>query len=213
MAYQTGTLNTIQDLNSIFGAFLIANGWTKTTNSVNITSCNVSGTYLGQDFGYVSSPNSFANIPIGAKITATGMDGVNCYLAKRNANTNIEVLYEVLYSGASGVTAVCTWDTYTKGTKRYNFVGCNYLTGSNTIAAFVLQDIYHLGSGHHGLTPYTGSVINNIPQGSFPCTYHLFHNTNPDTASLVIVLPTGIIQHLHVGDLNKVHTSSYAGGE
>jgi len=214
MAYQTGTINASTDFTAILDSFLLANGWTKVNNNVNISITSL--TYSNTSTCSLTFPSAALNaVPVGAKLTWTGSGAVNVYLSSKSSLTGGLCITDSTFTNPGAVSVNFAWTTYTKGTKRINFA-CgihNTPTGLISTAQYILFDLYHLASGNHNTT------VNKLPcvrfdpaQSELPATYHIFSNNTPDTVSGVFVFGAAT-QHFHLGDLGKVHTSAYVGGE
>lgn len=218
MAFQTGTLNQITDVTSILDSFLLSNGWVKTANSVVITVNNITGTSANVEPNLTTASSAFDPIPVGAKATWAGQAN-NCFVGRKITNTQIRLVAAGAIANVSGNTNVTfTWDKYSKGNKYFNFAATKSFFTSATIANYILCDLYHLPTGTNNKYTNVNMLNNALPtvrllDTDFPCTYDLFSNTNPDTVSMCFNLGVDRAQHFHVGDLQKLHSSSYVGGE
>lgn len=218
MAYQTGTINNVTDFPPILDAFLLANGWTKVNNSVaiNLTAVTYNGTN-GAFAGLTYASNALANVPLGASLSWTGKGSAKVVLNSKLANgTTGQAIYDSAFTSISSSTSVTfSWTTYNKGTKYVNFETVATNTTSPTASSQnILFDLYHTSSG--AVSTITNKIANacRFEPGlsQIPCTYQLFLNTNPDMVTGVFTFGQAV-SHFHVGDLVKLHTSAYVGGE
>lgn len=212
MAYQTGTINTISDVNTILDSFLLANGWAKTANSLVVTNCNI-GSVASSEVT-LTSTNNLTGIPVGAKATWTGQIA-NYYVTRRISTTQVRVLADaVVGTSYTGVSVTFSWNTYNKGTKYFNFQAFKQGLTTNISYNYIIGDLYHLPTFNNTtLIPSGAPPAVRLTDGNLPCTYDLFANTNPDMVSMCFRLGTNASQHLHLGDLAKINSAAYVGGE
>lgn len=217
MAYSTGTINAATDFPAILDSFLLANGWTKTNNSVNInlTSSSFSPTSIST----IQGATNFASaIPAGAKVTWGAISSQKVYTINRSLAAALDIITDASFTGGGATTANCSWSTYNKGTKYINFAaGISNIPNPGTNAAtlqYIIFDVYHQAIGNHNLIGNYGQVIRFDPAFSeLPATYEIFLNSNPDMVSCIFTYGGGRCKHVHFGDLVKVHNSAFVGGE
>jgi len=208
MAYSTGTLNSVVDFPSILDTFLLANGWTKTVNSSVITGVTLS--YNAGGTGTLSySANALNAVPLGSKLTFTGSGSANIYLTRKGSSTSGSQISDATFTTLTAGSCTFSWNTYNKGTKYFNFAGA--IHSQNSIQ-YILFDLYHSGTGNHNLVTHAQSCRFNPAFSNIPCTYYLFSSGTPDVVTGVFTFGTEV-QWFTVGDLVKVHSSAYPGGE
>jgi hypothetical protein len=212
MAYQSGTLNVISDFNSVLDTFLLANGWTKTNNSAVVANVIVGGSSTSGSSG-MTTTNSFINIPTGALITGGSIGSARVVLKQKTTATALSYVTDITVAGQTA-TLTFSWATYTKGTKNFNFNYCNYInTGTGPFNyPMLFMDMYHAASGNGSTSSTSVPCVQFTSLSSFPLTYQLFYNTSPEVISIVF-LYGNTVKHMHFGDIVKVHSSAYVGGE
>lgn len=213
MAYTSGTLNSAASFNAIFDAYLLADGWTKTANSV-VISGNIN--YAVNNINTVTvAANALANVPIGAKLTFTGSGAANIYLTAKTTTTTGSAFTDVAYTGFNG-NITYSWNTYSKDGFYFVFAGM--------VAALAQQKhviVFDISTATSGASVKgTAASTREHPSCSFfpaaseiPCTYEIFKSASPNEISVVFTFGNNQTEHFHLGVLQKIHTSAYPGGQ
>jgi hypothetical protein len=213
MAYTSGTLNSAAAFNAIFDSYLLADGWTKTANSVVVSGAV---NYSVNSVNTITvAANALANIPIGAKLTFTGSGAANVYLVAKPNTTAGSAFTDVAYTGLTG-NITYSWNTYLKDGVYFVFAG---LVATLSQQKHII--IFDMSTATSGASVKgTNAATREHPNCSFfpsaseiPCTYEIFKSTSPNEISVVFTFGNNQTEHFHLGVLQKIHASAYPGGQ
>lgn len=213
MSYSSGVASTAANLGVALDAFLIANGWTASTQSVVIASSSIS--YNPSTTSYstgITTGTALNDVPLGAKITYPGSTA-NIYLVRKSSATTFESITDIVFTSQSNISLTFTWIVYSKGSIHITF---SVARDAIRAISYILYDLLISPTISYVLTTsaeYAHSIRLPDSYNILPVSYELFTSINPDIVTLVLKYGTNRTEWCIFGKLTKIHDSAYVGGE
>lgn len=209
MPYQTGIVNNLAEIKSVFENFLTSNGWvlqTATQVDFTLTSRDRNNYQYGNTRMVATS---FPNLPYGATISHSGFTNT-AILSSKQSNTSYYANCPVDFSSNS---LNANWQAYTKNGITFLPIFTTY-NSINIFGGDILKDINtpisSVGSGSESRR-YSFQAV-KIPNSNFPITYHIMYNENPTVFTMVFTFGVNETYWLTFGMLDKIHPNAYVGG-
>jgi hypothetical protein len=204
MAYQTGSVANPGALATTIETFATANGWTLNAGAGSWLSKGQSHVRLGATL--LSQINSITRAGTLATVAMANVHG----LTTGNTVTIIGAT-DALYNGTYVITVTTTTQfTYImSGTPAANAV----LTVKKVLGPSLQEMSIFGANSSDGLTelcPFSRMIF--IATADWPVTYELFYSTTPDQLTCVLKYQTSKIQVITFGDIVKINTAAYVGG-
>lgn len=207
MAYQTGTAASPSALRTIIETFATTNGWTLT---------NGSGGFLSKGQSFVSITPFAINISLINTITRVGTTAIVTTNVAHGLATSdtvkLQYATDSLYNGTFTITVTGT-TTFTyvmSGTPAANAVLNYSIFESPTKPSTSFLGITGMNGNGTGICQIPRNIY--VTAASWPVTYYLFYSASPDQIVCVVNYETDKIQMMVFGDIVKIHSSAYVGG-